>query len=123
MDSFLSPDTILWWAQVTVAPELNSIAVFNNGTEKGFKGSIPAGGQHTPISTEGDKLLWKKAQKKEKKNSTSETINNKNPIFKPMTTILLWYPWNVDSLTTSFNHRNIHKSIDIKPRITKNNWL
>jgi len=30
--------------------------VFNNGTEKGFKGSIPAGGQHTPISTEGDKL-------------------------------------------------------------------
>jgi len=63
--------------------------VFNSGTEKGLRGSIPTGGQITPISTEGDKLLWKKAQKKEKKNNTSDTINNKNPIFNPNTAILV----------------------------------
>jgi len=42
---------------VTVAPELSKIAVFNKGTEKGFKASIPTGGHITPISTAGDKLL------------------------------------------------------------------
>jgi len=39
----------------------------------------------TPISIAGDKLLWKKAQKKDTKNRISETINSKNPIFKPLT--------------------------------------
>ena len=108
MASSLSPLTILWWAHVTVAPELNNIAVFNRGTEKGFNGSIPKGGQQTPISTAGDKLLWKNAQKNDTKNSTSDTINNKNPIFKPLTVALVWKPWYVDSLTTSLNHKNKH---------------
>ena len=55
----LLPHTILWWAQVTVAPELNRIAVFNNGTPNGLRACIPWGGHTTPISTDGDKLLWK----------------------------------------------------------------
>ena len=68
--SSLFPLTIAWWAQVTVPPELNKIAVFNKGTEKESKGWTPWGGQATPNSTAGARLLWKKAQKKrkEKKN-------------------------------------------------------
>ena len=91
--SSLSPLTILWWAQVTVAPELSKIAVFNNGTENGFRGSTPSGGQQTPISTAGDKLLWKKAQKKDTKKKISDTMNNRNPIFRPFTVALVWKPW------------------------------
>ena len=121
--SSLSPLTILWWAQVTVAPELNKTAVFNKGTEKGFKGSTPKGGQHTPISIAGDKLLWKNAQKNDTKNNTSETINNKNPIFNPLTVAFVWNPWNVDSLTTSLNHKNIQIDTDIKPKINIKIWL
>lgn len=87
---FFLPLTILWWAQVTVTPELNKIIVFNKGTENGSNASIPTGGQHRPTSTAGDKLLWKKPQKKETKNKISEIINIINPIFKPQTTVLLW---------------------------------
>jgi hypothetical protein len=58
-------------------------AVFKSGTEKGFRGLIPVGGHITPISIPGDKLLLKKAQKKEKKNKTSEIINKINPILSP----------------------------------------
>ena len=39
--SSLFPLIIAWWAQVTVAPELNRTAVFNKGTEKEFKGFTP----------------------------------------------------------------------------------
>lgn len=121
--SFLLPFTILWWHQVTVAPELNKIAVFNNGTENGFKGSIPTGGHITPNSTEGDKLLWKKAQKKLKKNKTSDNINNKNPIFKPVTADLVWNPWNVASLITSLNQAIIHNKTIKNPNNNKVSWL
>ena len=41
--------------------------MFNNGIFKGFKTLIPRGGQTEPKTTLGDKLAWKKAQKKEKK--------------------------------------------------------
>ena len=88
--SVLCPLIILWCAQVTVAPELKSITVFRRGTENGSRGLTPIGGHITPISTEGDKLLWKKAQKKEKKKRTSDTINSKNPIFNPLTVTLVW---------------------------------
>lgn len=123
IDSSLSPLTILWWAQVTVAPELNSIAVFRRGTENGFKGSTPKGGQQTPISTAGERLLWKKAQKNDTKNKTSDTMNNKNPIFNPFTVAFVWNPWYVDSLTTSLNHKNIQTLIDIKPKANMRIWL
>lgn len=69
------PLVIEWCAQVTVAPELNKIIVFNNGTSQGLKGCICSGGQIEPISTVGAKLEWKNAQKNAKKNITSETIN------------------------------------------------
>ena len=92
-DSSLSPLTILWWAHVTVAPELKRIAVFNNGTEKGLRGSIPIGGHITPISTAGDRLLWKNAQKNETKNKISDTIKRIKPIFKPSTVAFVWNPW------------------------------
>lgn len=48
---------MLWFAHVTVAPELKRIAVFKRGTERGLRSSIPKGGHITPIPTEGDKLL------------------------------------------------------------------
>jgi hypothetical protein len=52
-----SPDIIALCDQVTVAPELNSIAVFNKGTSKGFKTSIPTGGQTDPKVISGLKEL------------------------------------------------------------------
>jgi len=53
--------------------------VFKNGISQGFKTLIPLGGHMEPISTAGDKLLWKKAQKKAKKKRTSEIINKITP--------------------------------------------
>jgi len=44
---------------------------------------IPFGGQIDPISTEGDILLWKKAQKKATKKKISDTINKITPYLKP----------------------------------------
>jgi hypothetical protein len=48
--------------------------VFNKGTSIGSKTSIPFGGQMEPISITGARAAAKKAQKKAKKNITSETI-------------------------------------------------
>jgi N-glycosylase/DNA lyase len=60
--------------------------VFKNGRPQGFIGSIPKGGHIPPIHIDGDKALWKNAQKKEKKNITSDTINNFIPSFNPFLT-------------------------------------
>jgi len=54
--SGLFPQTIAWCAQVTVAPELNKIIVFNKGTFQGFKTIKNAGGQTPPIAKLGLKL-------------------------------------------------------------------
>ena len=40
-----------------VTPEAKSTAVFNKGTENGFNGSIPVGGQAQPSSGVGASLL------------------------------------------------------------------
>jgi hypothetical protein len=53
--------------------------VFTKGTSKGSKALIPFGGQMFPISIVGAILAAKKAQKKAKKNITSETINRITP--------------------------------------------
>jgi len=53
--------------------------VFNKGTSIGSKLSIPFGGQIDPISITGAKAAAKKAQKKAKKNITSETIKSNIP--------------------------------------------
>jgi len=66
-----------------VTPEVNRISVFNNGIPSGEKHLIPTGGQTPPINGDGARLEWKKAQKKETKNITSEAINNIKPNFKP----------------------------------------
>jgi hypothetical protein len=58
--------------------------VFNNGTSNAFKGVIPTGGHVEPISIAGPNELWKKAQKNEKKNITSDVINNNIPHFNPL---------------------------------------
>jgi hypothetical protein len=57
--------------------------VFNNGTSNALIGTIPIGGQTPPISTVGPNDEWKNAQKNEKKNIISETMNNNIPCFNP----------------------------------------
>lgn len=84
--SFLLPAIMALWDQVILAPELNKMAVFNNGTSKAFKGEIPTGGQILPISIVGTNALWKKPQKKEKKKTTSVKIKRIIPIFNPFWT-------------------------------------
>jgi ABC-type iron transport system FetAB permease component len=49
--------------------------VFKSGIALGSNASIPFGGQILPNSIVGAKLAAKKAQKKAKKNITSETMN------------------------------------------------
>jgi len=58
-----------------------------------LNGVTPDGGHNRPISEVGDRLLWKKAQKNEKKNKTSEVINKIIPHRKPLNTIDVWSPW------------------------------
>ena len=74
-----SPDMRAWCAQVTDAPDERSTIVFKRGTSSGLNGRTPAGGQLPPRSTVGARLLWKKAQKKEAKNRTSDRINSSIP--------------------------------------------
>lgn len=70
------------------------------------------GGHLIPISAVGDKALWKKAQKKEKKNIISETTNNINPIFNPRTTKDVCIPKKVASRTTS-RHQKVIITINV----------
>ena len=62
-------------AQVILTPEETKSTVFNKGMCNGFNTAIDLGGQVVSIKIEGFKLAWKKAQKNEKKNITSDTIN------------------------------------------------
>jgi hypothetical protein len=50
---------------------------------------MPLGGHIVPISIVGAKLAAKKAQKKAKKNITSEAINSNIPYLKPNWTIFV----------------------------------
>lgn len=74
-------------AKVKVNPEDNNKSVFTKGNPQTSNGCIPFGGQTQPIKMEGDKLKWKNAQKKAKKNKISEIINNIIPNRKPFCTI------------------------------------
>ena len=53
---------------------------------------MPVGGHEQPSSGVGAKLLWKNAQKKAKKNKTSEAINKIIPHRRPFVTIDVWNP-------------------------------
>lgn len=101
-EKFLS--IIPWCAHVTVTPEAKRIIVFKRGTWKGLKGVTPAGGHWRPISIAGANLLWKKAQKKEKKNRTSDVIKRIIPQRSPLATIRVWRPWKAPSRLMSRHH-------------------
>lgn len=72
---------------VIESPDNNNKAVFNIGTAHGFKTVILTGGHIKPNIIEGDRLEWKKAQKKPPKKTTSEPINKIKPNFNPFCTI------------------------------------
>ena len=108
---------IEWWHQVTVHPERSNINVFKRGICQGFKTFNPLGGHIEPISIEGDKLLWKKAQKKAKKNKISDTINKIVPKRRPIWTIPVWWPSYVASRTRSRHHKNMVEKSKRKPLI------
>jgi len=96
---------IEWWHQVTDTPEEIRSKVLSKGILIGLKGTILSGGQDCPNSSEGEILLWKKAQKKEKKNKTSDKIKRSIPIWRPTVTCKLWLPWLEVSEKTSRHHR------------------
>jgi len=118
--SFLLPAIIALCDHVILAPELNRIAVFNNGTSKAFNGVIPTGGHTLPISIVGTKALWKNPQKNEKKNTTSVKINSIIPILNPFCTTKVCNPKYVPSLITSLHQTTITNSTNIKDTVANN---
>ena len=99
--AFKSP----WCANVIVTPEDNNRSVLTKGNPHTSKAWIVFGGQIAPTAMAGDKLTWKKAQKKAKKNIISEIINKSIPNLNPVRTAQVWYPCP-DSSTTIINHPN-----------------
>ena len=89
---------------MTDTPEARSTAVFSKGTEKALIGVSPVGGQAQPSSGVGASDLWKKAQKKARKNMISDVINRIIPHRRPVVTCWVWNPWKVPSRTTSRHH-------------------
>lgn len=87
------PSIKAWWDQVTLTPEDSKIIVFMRGTFQGLNASRPKGGHEHPSSILGERLLWKNAQKKEKKNITSDVIKSIIPHRKPISTISVCKPW------------------------------
>ena len=71
---------------------------------QGVKGLDPQGGSTPPISKVGAKLLWKNAQKIDKKKKFSDTINNNIPHRNPLATFKVWHPWWVLSRTDIVLH-------------------
>ena len=95
------------------------MTVFSNGTWKGLKTLIPNGGHIAPISTFGDNLLWKNAQKNLKKKKTSEIINKAIPHRKPSSTIEVWRPWILPSRLISRHHWIITNNNSLIPKKNK----
>lgn len=69
-------------AHVNVTPEDNKMIVFNKGIPKGSNVLIIKGGHSILSSILGERLRWKKVQKKETKNIISETMNNNLPLLR-----------------------------------------
>ena len=78
--------------------------MFRRGTLNGLRGLIPVGGHAQPSSGVGERLLWKNAQKKAKKNRTSDVMNKIIPHRNPVVTYVVWCPRNVASRITSRHH-------------------
>jgi len=60
----------------------------------------------------GEILLWKKAQKKDAKNRTSEAMNRIMPVFSPFMTELECNPWVELSRWMSRHHTNATVSMN-----------
>ena len=95
---------IEWWHHVTDTPDDRRMIVFRSGMFIGLNGRIAAGGHVCPISTFGEILLWKNAQKNEKKNRTSDVMNKIIPICSPFVTIGRWFPCAAVSEETFVHH-------------------
>jgi hypothetical protein len=93
-----------WCAHVIEIPDESKIIVFISGIFKGLNSFKPTGGQTIPNSGVGEILLWKNAQKNEKKNKTSEAIKKMTPHFIPFITDFGWHPSIDDSRNTSRHH-------------------
>lgn len=94
---------MLWWAHVTVTPDDRRMMVFRSGILMGLKGLIERGGQFWPSSMVGEILVWRNAQKKATKNSTSEVIKRIIPVFMMLITCWAWFPWWEASRWTLFH--------------------
>jgi hypothetical protein len=68
---------------VIVTPDDSNITVFHRGNPHALTVVTPTGGHTQPIFTLGDKVQWKKAQKKLKKNIASDAINKHIPSLIP----------------------------------------
>lgn len=101
-----------------VTPDDNSIIVLRRGNSKGFIGSTPLGGHCAPISTVGDKALWKNVQNISKKNKASLTINKATPIVIPLCTADVWLPIYVASDIISLNQNDIEDINDINEKLS-----
>lgn len=126
MESRQLPVIIKIWQRVIVTPEVSKIKVFNKGIPNGEKHLIPTGGQTPPIKGDGARLEWKKAQKNETKNITSEAMNSMKPNFKPRCTAKVWYPESAslkilkahfNKLLTTTNKTNLNNQL--KPQLWK----
>jgi len=89
---------------VTDTPDDNKIIVFSSGMFIGLNILTPRGGHLTPKSGVGEILLWKNAQKNEKKNKISDTIKKITPNLIPIITFIGWEPSKFDSRNTSRHH-------------------
>lgn len=78
---------------------------------------IPKGGHLQPISNVGERLLWKKAQKRLKNSIISDNKNPKNPNFKFRFTILVWYK-EASKNKISLNQKIIIINKKVKGKIT-----
>lgn len=78
--------------------------MLRRGTFSGSNAVIIFGGHEDPMSTVGIKLLWKNAQKNERKNRTSEAMNKIIPILNPFSTNLPCSPFRLASREASRHH-------------------
>jgi len=107
---------------VIETPEDRRIKVFRRGTWVALNGVIPKGGHVKPIYSVGESLLWKNAQKNEKKNKISEVMKRIIPHRSPLITTCVWSPWKVLSRVTSRHH--IYEINNKEDRPSRNKlWL
>lgn len=66
-----------------VIPDISKRTVFSNGRPKTSICLKYNGGHTLPMNILGDRALWKKAQKNEKKNIISDIKKSKNPKIRP----------------------------------------